>query len=228
MLFWTNHSSLSGTHHLDRMSSCRLLQGAVYFRLASTSHLKGLRAFLGLAGYYSKFVHHFDLLAHPLTELLKKDNFQWSLTATHAFSTLKCAMSSASVLALLDVTRPTSALVVLSQNQHPIAFLNKPLAEKHKALSVYDKKMMVIMFAVQKWGPYLLGHPFKILTDHQILKYFFNQRITTPTQQKWLLKLLGYNYTLASYRNSIFLPLRDTRGSSVLTNAFVVISISLV
>ncbi|XP_050147466.1 uncharacterized protein LOC126622788 [Malus sylvestris] len=61
---------------------------------------------------------------------------------------------------------------------------------------MYDKEMMVVVFAVQKWGPYLIGHHFTILTDHQTLKYFLDQRLTTPVQQKWLLKLLGYNYTL--------------------------------
>lgn len=55
---------------------------------------------------------------------------------------------------------------------------------------------MAIAFVVKKWCSYLLGHPFNILTDHQTLKHFLNQCITTPTQQKWLLKLLGYNYTL--------------------------------
>ncbi|TQE09534.1 hypothetical protein C1H46_004882 [Malus baccata] len=63
--------------------------------------------------------------------------------------------------------------------------------------------MMAIVFTVQKWHPYLLGHPFTILTDHQTLKYFLNQRITTPTQQKWLLKLLGYNYTLEYWPSSL-------------------------
>lgn len=55
---------------------------------------------------------------------------------------------------------------------------------------------MDVVFAVQKWRPYLLCLPFRILTDHQTLKYFLKQRISTPTQHKWLLKLLGYNYTL--------------------------------
>ncbi|KAM1440140.1 hypothetical protein ACFXTO_013935 [Malus domestica] len=60
--------------------------------------------------------------------------------------------------------------------------------------------MLAVVFAVQKWHSCLIGHHFTILTDHQTLKYFLDQRITTPTQQKWLLKLLGYNYTLA-YRS---------------------------
>lgn len=164
---------------------------------------------MGLAGYYRKFVRDFGMIAHPLTELLKKDNFKWSPAVDFAFSALKQALASTPVLALPDFTVPFTIEcdasdmgigAVLSQNQHPIAFLSKSLAEKHKTLSVYDKEMMAIVFAVQKWRHYLLEHPFKILTDHQTLKYFINQRIITPTQQKWLLKLLGYNYTL-EYRS---------------------------
>ncbi|MDD0148751.1 Ty3/Gypsy family RNase HI domain-containing protein, partial [Shigella flexneri] len=77
------------------------------------------------------------------------------------------------------------------------AYLSKTLAPKHLALSVYDKEMMAVVFAVQHWKPYLLGHRFKILTDHRTIQYFLNQRITTPAQQKWLLKLLGYDYSIA-------------------------------
>lgn len=56
--------------------------------------------------------------------------------------------------------------------------------------------MLAIVFVVQKWHPYLFGNSFKILIDHQTLKHFLNQRFTTSTQQKWLLKLLGYSYML--------------------------------
>lgn len=165
---------------------------------------------MGLEGYYRKFVRNFGIIARPLTDLLRKDNFQWSPAADNAFFTLKMAMSSTPVLALMDFTKPFTIEcdvsnhgigAVLSQDHHPIEFLSKPLAPKHQALSVYDKEMLAVVFAVQKWWPYLIGHLFKILTDHQTLKYFLDQRISTPAQQKWLLKLLGYNYTL-EYRPS--------------------------
>ncbi|TQD76709.1 hypothetical protein C1H46_037743 [Malus baccata] len=115
------------------------------------------------------------------------------------------AMSTTPVLAFPDFTKPFTIEfdasnhgigAVLSHDHYPIEFLSKPLAPKHQALSVYDKEMLAVVFAVQKWRPYLIGHPFKILTDHHTLKYFLDQRITTPAQQKWLLKLLGYNFTL--------------------------------
>ncbi|KAM1576651.1 hypothetical protein ACFX10_032943 [Malus domestica] len=171
----------------------------------TSTTVQALRGFLGLAGYYRKFFHHFGIIARPLTNLLRTDSFQWSTNAAQAFSALKQALSSTPVLALPDFTKPFTVEcdasdsgigAVLSHEGHPIEFLSKPLAPKHQALSVYDKEMLAVVFAVQKWRSYLIGHQFRILTNHQTLKYFLDQRITTPTQQRWLLKLLGFNYTL--------------------------------
>ena len=55
---------------------------------------------------------------------------------------------------------------------------------------------MAVVYAVQMWRPYLLGHHFVIMTDHRTIQYFLIQRITTPMQQKWLAKLVGYDYVV--------------------------------
>ena len=65
----------------------------------------------------------------------------------------------------------------------PLAYINKALSGKNLAMSTYDKEMPAIVFAVQKWRPYLMGQHFKILTDHRSLKYFHDQRISSPEQQ---------------------------------------------
>nr|XP_028952712.1 uncharacterized protein LOC114822500 [Malus domestica] len=110
------------------------------------------------------------LLAKPLTDLLHKDSFQWSLTADQALGAFKVAMTSTPILAIPDFTKSftiecdasdSGIGAILSQESHPIEFLSKPLAPKHHALSVYDREMLAVVFA-----------------------------------QKWLLKLLGYNYAL--------------------------------
>ncbi|XP_061993942.1 uncharacterized protein LOC133711877 [Rosa rugosa] len=167
--------------------------------------MKGLRGFLGLAGYYRKYVKDFGIIAKPLTDMLKKDGFKWSPASEKAFEDLKVPMTTTLVLALPNFTKDftiecdASDLgigAVLSQDNHPISFLSKVLAPKHRALSVYDKEMMAVVFAVQQWRPYLLGHHFNIITDHRTIQHFLHQRITTPTQQKWLIKLIGYDYTV--------------------------------
>lgn len=169
------------------------------------SSLKALRGFLGLAGYYRRFVQHFGIIAKPLTDMLRADNFIWTPHSEAAFVQLKQALTSAPVLALPDFTKPftvetdASGLgigAVLSQNKHPIAFLSKSLSPRNQALSVYDKEMFAILFAIEKWRPYLIGNSFTILTDHQTLKHLLDQRISTPSQHKWLAKLLGYDYKI--------------------------------
>lgn len=77
-----------------------------------------------------------------------------------------------------------------------MAFFSKALGVQHSRLSVYNKEMMAIVVVVQKWRPYLIGKHFTIKTDHHSLKYLMEQKISTPSQQKWIAKLLGYDFTI--------------------------------
>ncbi|GJV88339.1 putative mitochondrial protein [Tanacetum coccineum] len=71
---------------------------------------------------------------------------------------------------------------VLQQQGHPVAYLSKTLATKHQSLSAYEKELLAVVMALQKWRGYLLDRHFKIKTDHFNLKYMLDQRITTPFQ----------------------------------------------
>lgn len=151
--------------------------------------LKGLRGFLGLTGYYRKFVCHYGLIAKPLTNMLQQGNFSWTPESLAAFTNLKHALTTTPVLALPDFTKQfvmeTDASgigigAVLSQDGHPIAYLSKALSGRNLSLFTYDKEMLTIVFAVQNWRPYLLGQQFRIVTDHKPIKFFLEQRITTP------------------------------------------------
>ena len=82
----------------------------------------------------------------------------------------------------------------LLQDEHPIAFTSKSLYGKNLSTSTYEKEMMAILHAVQKWWSYLLGNHFCIKTDHQSLKYFLEQWVSSTTQHKWVSKLMGYDY----------------------------------
>ncbi|XP_026410454.1 uncharacterized protein LOC113305651 [Papaver somniferum] len=167
--------------------------------------LNQLRGFLGLTGYYRKFIKDYGNICKPLTNMLKRDSFSWNDAATLAFSTIKQAMTSAPVLALPEFCQPftleTDACsrgigVLLMQNSKPIAFLSKPLGPKVLALSTYEKEFLAIVMAVQKWKHYLSNQQFIIHTYHQSLKYLLDQNLSTALQQKWLVKLMGFDYVI--------------------------------
>jgi len=86
--------------------------------------------------------------------------------------------------------------VVLMQDGKSLAFTSKALSPTHLNLSVYVKEMFAIIHVVTKWRPYLIGWWFQIQTDHRILKYLLEQRISSMEQQKWVTKLMGYDYKI--------------------------------
>ena len=79
---------------------------------------------------------------------------------------------------------------------NPLAFTSKALSSKNLGKSTYEKEMLAIIHAVQFWRSYLIGHHFIILTYHRSLEFFIEQCISTPEQQKWVTKLLGYDYEI--------------------------------
>ncbi|WOG95777.1 hypothetical protein DCAR_0415105 [Daucus carota subsp. sativus] len=169
------------------------------------TNLKQLRGFLGLTGYYRRFIKDYGKICKPMTQLLKKDAFHWDDAATAAFDKLKFIMTSPPVLALPDFNQPflieTDASgqgmgAVLMQSGHPIAFASKAFSERTMQLSAYERELLAIVMAVRKWQHYLMVQPFVIRTDQQSLKFILEQKLATPFQQKWLSKLAGFDYSI--------------------------------
>lgn len=174
--------------------------------------VKGLRGFLGLTGYYRKYVQHYGIIAHPLTQLLKKGVlFVWGPAQKQAFSQLKHAMSTAPVLALPNFQQRfvletnasnTGIVVVLMQSGHPVAFLSKALSPRNQTLSAYEKECLAILLAIEKWRSYLQHPEFEIHTDHKILLHLSYQRLHTPLQHKAFVKLMGLQFKLIYKKGS--------------------------
>jgi len=154
---------------------------------------KGVRRFLGLVGYYRKFIRHFGSIAAPLTRLLTNEGFHWNEEADMAFSKLKTTLTSSLVLRLPDFSQgfvvecDASGIrlgAILSQQDQPVAYFSEALKGSSLNLSTYEKEMLAIVKAIQKWRPYLLGKPFTVRTDQRSLKYLLEQRTTTPAQAR--------------------------------------------
>ncbi|KAJ4789012.1 polyprotein [Rhynchospora pubera] len=167
--------------------------------------VKELRGFLGLTGYYRRFIKHYSSIARPLTNQLKKNSFGWNEEAEEAFQQLKTAMVSAPVLTMPDFSQPfileTDASdkgigAVLMQGRRPIAFMSKCLGVKNQGMSTYEKEFLALLTAVQKWRHYLIGGPFVIKTDQISLKHLLEQKVNHMMQHKGLCKLMGLDYKI--------------------------------
>nr|GEU32282.1 Ty3/gypsy retrotransposon protein [Tanacetum cinerariifolium] len=128
-----------------------------------------LRAFLGLTGYYRRFVPTYAHIASHLTDIIKKPSFTWNAAANTAFTKLKDAMTHFITLALpnffepFDLTTDASGVAigaVLSQNDKPISFFSKKLSDRMQANSTYIRELYAITEAIKKWRQYLLGRKF--------------------------------------------------------------------
>jgi hypothetical protein len=162
-----------------------------------------LRGFLGLTGYYRKFVKNYGIMAKPLTSLLQHKTFSWTTDAQSSFDQLKQAMSTTPVLALPDFSEvfeietdacDTGIGAVLSQKGHPIAFYSKALSVATRKLSIYEKEFLAVLMAVDRWRCYLQRGLFIIRTDHKSLCYLQDQTLSTEMQRKAMTKLAGLTF----------------------------------
>jgi hypothetical protein len=169
-----------------------------------------VRSFLGLAGYYRRFVKHFSTIASPLTDLLRTEvKFRWDESQRQSFSQLKQAVSTAPVLTLPDDSLPYTVMTdasgfavgaTLSQDQgngpQPIAFLSHKMNEHEVNYPVHEQELLAIIIALKEWRHYLHGRPFKIITDHQSLRYLSTQPHLSSRQVRWSEFLSQFNYQI--------------------------------
>ncbi|KAL4368203.1 hypothetical protein GQ457_05G027960 [Hibiscus cannabinus] len=168
--------------------------------------LKEVRGFLGIAGYYRKFIKGFASLAAPISDLLRKGQaFEWTSAAQQAMDMLKHHLCSPPILSLpqfdkefyIETDVSGSGIgAVLTQDGKPLAYFSKKLSPRMQSASTYNREMFAITQAVGKWRQYLVGRRFVILTDQRSLRELNQQTIQTPEQQRWLSKLMGYDFEI--------------------------------
>ena len=133
--------------------------------------MKSLRGFLGLTGYYRKFIPGYGKICQPLYQLTKKDGFNWSSSAQEDFIHLKQVMTSPQVLALPDFSilfeigcdaSGQGIGAVLQEQGRPIAFSSQALGPRNQSLSAYERELITTVHAIKKWHNYLQGWHFVI------------------------------------------------------------------
>jgi hypothetical protein len=144
-----------------------------------------IRSFLGLAGYYRRFIPDFSKIAKPMTELLKKEvKFHWNDKCEGAFHTLRKLLTTAPVLAQPNSAKPfdvyydasgTGLGCVLMQNNRVIAYVSRALRNHEQNYPTHDLELAAIIYALKIWRHHLMGAKCNIYTDHKSLKYIFTQ-----------------------------------------------------
>jgi hypothetical protein len=162
-----------------------------------------IRSFLGLAGYYRRFIPDFSKIAKPMTELLKKEvKFHWDDKCEEAFHTLRKLLTTAPVLAQPDSTQPfdvycdasgTGLGCVLMQNNRVIAYASKALRNHEQNYPTHDLELAAVIHALKIWRHHLVGAKCNIYTDHKSLKYTFTQADLNMRQRHWLELIKDYD-----------------------------------
>jgi hypothetical protein len=144
-----------------------------------------VRSFLGLAGYYCRFIPNFSKITKPIIELLKKGNkYLWSEACDEAFKHLKRLLTTSPMLAQPDITRPFDVYCdasgmglggVLMQEGQVISYSLRQLRRHEEHYSTHDLELVAVVMALRTWRHYLLGNAVHIYTDHKSLKYIFTQ-----------------------------------------------------
>ncbi|KAL0546561.1 hypothetical protein IC582_016472 [Cucumis melo] len=149
------------------------------------STVSEVRSFLGLAGYYRRFVENFSRIATPLTQLTRKGApFVWSKACEDSFQTLKQKLVTAPVLTVPDGSGSFGKVV---------AYASRQLKSHEQNYPTHDLELAAVVFALKIWRHYLYGEKIQIFTDHKSLKYFFTQKELNMRQRRWLELVKDYD-----------------------------------
>jgi hypothetical protein len=171
-------------------------------------NVSDIRSFLGLAGYYRRFIDGFSKISKPMTELLAKGNtFEWTPRCETSFQLLKKRLNTALVLTMPDMEKPFLIYCdasgqdlgcVLMQEYHVVAYASRQLRKHKEKYLTHDLELASVVHALKIWRHYIIGKRCEVYSDHKSLKYIFTQPDLNLRQRRWLELIkdydLGINY----------------------------------
>nr|GEX66998.1 reverse transcriptase domain-containing protein [Tanacetum cinerariifolium] len=182
--------------------------------------VKGIRSFLGNAGFYRRFIQDFSKIARPMTRLLEKDTpFNFSQECVEAFQTLKRKLMEAPILIAPDWDIPFELMcdacdfaigAVLGQRHdkhfRPIHYASKTMTEGESKYTTSKKEMLAVVYAFEKFRSYLILNKSIVYTDHFALKNLFQKKDSKVRLLQWVLLLQKFTFKVI-----------DTKGAENLT-----------
>ena len=177
-----------------------------------------VRSFMGLCGWYRRFVPDFASLSSPITDTLRKGSkFKFTPEAIEAFKKLKLAMSSAPVLINPDFTkhffiqcdasnRGIGAVLFQKdneENERPIYYFSQKLNPAQVNYTVTEKECLAAVAAIEKFRPYVEGMPFTVITDHASLKWLMKLKDLSGRLARWSLKLQAFDFNIEHRKGSL-------------------------
>eukprot|EP00253_Pinus_taeda_P001689 PITA_01689 len=165
-----------------------------------------VRSFMGLAGYYRRFVAGFSKVAFPITSLQKKGKlFHWTPDCQKSFEQLKHLLTTAPVLSIADPNKDYVVCTdaskeglggVLMQEGRVIAYESRKLKEHEQKYYAYDLELAAVIHALKMWRHYLMGRKFLLHTDHHSLTNYFSQPTLNARQARWVDFLSGFDFDI--------------------------------
>nr|GEV22345.1 reverse transcriptase domain-containing protein [Tanacetum cinerariifolium] len=185
-------------------------------KLPHPTTVKGVRSFLCHAGFYRRFIQDFSKIARPMSHLLEKETpFMFSKDCTDAFETLKKKLTKAPILIILDCNLPFELMcdasnfaigVVLGQRKtkhfQPIHYASKTMTKAKIHYTKIEKEMLAVVYAFEKFRPYLVLSKIIVYTDHSALKYLLSKQDAKPRLLWWVL-LQEFDITVSDKKRSM-------------------------
>ncbi|GJU72186.1 reverse transcriptase domain-containing protein [Tanacetum coccineum] len=180
----------------------------VIAKLPHPTTVKGIRSFLGHAGFYRRFIQDFSKITWPMTSLLEKDtSFFFSNECIQAFQTLKKKLTEAPILIAPDWDLPFKLMCdasnfaigkVLGQRHdkhfRPIHYAIKTMTEAKSNYTITEKEMLAVVYAFEKFRSYLVLNKIIVYTDHSALKYLFAKKDSKARLLRWVLLLQEFDF----------------------------------
>eukprot|EP00253_Pinus_taeda_P004218 PITA_04218 len=165
-----------------------------------------IRSFMGLVGYYRRFVEGFSRVSYPITSLQKKGKaFRWIAGCQRSFEQLKHLLTTAPVLCVADPEKEYVVCTdaskegvggVLMQEGKVIAYESRKLKEHEQKYSAYDMELTTAIHALKMWRHYLIGRKFLLMTDHHSLTSYFSQPTLNTRQARWVDFLGNFDFEI--------------------------------